>query len=247
MIAHAAVTGAASGIGAATARLLAARGMRVAVLDVRADAAQAVALAIGNGAYATELDVARPSSVARAFADMEALSVLVNAAGVVTVDAFEAFSADDWNRAHEVNVVGTYRCMVAALPALRAAPAPAHIVNVGSAAAKRAAPLIAPYAASKAAVISLTRSAAAAWAPDILVNCVSPGLVETPMWETIDARLAAIDAPPGDRYEARARGLPVGRAASSAEVAAAIGYLCGPDAGSTTGTDLVVDGGLSLS
>ena len=246
-MAQAAVTGAGSGIGAATARLLAARGMGVALLDVRADAAQAVAREIGGGAHARELDVTRPASVQRAFAGIEELSVLVNAAGVVVVDAFEAFSDADWVRTHEVNVLGTYRCMVAALPALRAAPAPARIINVASAAGKRAAPFLAPYAASKAAVISLTRSAAAAWAPGILVNCVCPGLVETPMWETIDARLAAIDAPAGTRYAERARGLPVGRAATPEEVAAAIAYLCGPHAGSITGTDLDVDGGLSLS
>lgn len=247
MSAHAAVTGAASGIGAATARLFAARGMRVVLLDVRAAAARELAREIGHGAYAAELDVTKPASVARAFADMEPLSVLVNAAGVVVVDAFEAFTAADWNRAYAVNVLGTYRCMIAALPALRAAPDPAHIVNLASAAAKRAAPLIAPYAASKAAVISLTRSAAAAWAPGILVNCVCPGLVETPMWDAIDARLAAIDAPAGARSAERARALPVGRAATAAEVAAAIGFLCGPDAGSMTGTTLDVDGGLSLS
>jgi NAD(P)-dependent dehydrogenase (short-subunit alcohol dehydrogenase family) len=245
--ADAAVTGGASGIGAATARLLAARGMRVALLDVRGDAARETAEEIGHGAFAVELDVTQAASVGRAFADMEQLSVLVNAAGLVVVDAFEAFSADDWRRAHEVNVLGTYRCMVAALPALRATPAPARVVNLGSAAGKRAAPLIAPYAASKAAVMSLTRSAASAWAPDILVNCVSPGLVDTPMWKTIDARLAAIGAPASARYAQRARGLPVGRAATPQEVAAAIAYLCSDGAGAITGAELDVDAGLSLT
>jgi NAD(P)-dependent dehydrogenase (short-subunit alcohol dehydrogenase family) len=243
----AAVTGAASGIGAATARLLSARGMRVALLDVRLDAARAVAESIGRDAYAVELDVTDPRSVTGAFGAMERLSVLVNGAGVVVVDAFEAFSDDDWRRSHEVNVLGTYRCMLAALPALRAAPAPARVVNVASAAGKRAAPLLAPYAASKAAVISLTRSAAAAWAPGILVNCVSPGLVDTPMWEAIDARLEGLGAPPSARYARRARNLPVGRAATPDEVAAAVAYLCGPDAGSITGSDLDMDGGLSIS
>jgi 2-keto-3-deoxy-L-fuconate dehydrogenase len=246
-MADAAVTGAASGIGAATARLLSARGMRVALLDVRLDAARAAAEEIGRDAYAVELDVTDPRSVTGAFGAMERLSVLVNGAGTVVVDAFEAFGDDDWRRTHEVNVLGTYRCMLAALPALRAAPAPARVVNVASAAGKRAAPLLAPYAASKAAVISLTRSAAAAWAPGILVNCVCPGLVDTPMWGAIDARLEAIGAPPSARYAQRARDLAVGRAATADEVAAAVAYLCGPDAGSITGADLDVDGGLSIT
>ncbi len=246
-MADAAVTGAASGIGAATARLLSARGMRVALLDVRLDAARAAAEEIGGGAYAVELDVTDPRSVTAAFGAIERLSVLVNGAGVVVVEAFEAFNDEDWRRSHEVNVLGTYRCMLAALPALRAAPAPARVVNVASAAGKRAAPLLAPYAASKAAVISLTRSAAAAWAPGILVNCVCPGLVDTPMWDAIDARLEEIGAPPSARYAQRAQSLPVGRAATADEVAAAIAYLCGPDAGSITGSDLDIDGGLSIS
>jgi meso-butanediol dehydrogenase/(S,S)-butanediol dehydrogenase/diacetyl reductase len=245
-MAHATVTGAAGGIGAATARLLAERGMRVGLLDARGDAARAVAGEIGGDAYAVELDVTDAASVARAFAEMDELTVLVNAAGLVVVDAFEAFAAEDWHRTHEVNVVGMYRCMVAALPALRRAHAPARVVNVASAAGKRAAPTLAPYAASKAAVISLTRSAAAAWAPDVLVNCVCPGLVETPMWEAIDARLEAIGAPPGARYAERARSLPVGRASTAGEVAAAIAFLCGADAGSITGADVDVDGGMSL-
>lgn len=107
----AAVTGAASGIGAATARLLAARGLDVALLDLRADAAREVAREIGAGAYAVELDVTSPASVAAAFAGVHELSALVNAAGLVVVDAFESFGDEDWRLTHEVNVLGTYRCM----------------------------------------------------------------------------------------------------------------------------------------
>jgi NAD(P)-dependent dehydrogenase (short-subunit alcohol dehydrogenase family) len=243
----AAVTGAASGIGAATARRLAAVGMRVAVLDIRRDAARAIAAELGGEAYACEVDVTDAASVREAFSAMGELSVLVNAAGLVVVDVFEDFDDEDWRRAHEVNVLGTYRCMVAALPLLRACRAPARVVNVASAAGKRAAPTLAPYAASKAAVISLTRSAAAAWAPDVLVNCVCPGLVETPMWAAIDARLESIGAPPAARYAQRAGALPVGRAATADEVAAMIAFLCGPDAGSITGADVDIDGGMALS
>ena len=241
------VTGAASGIGAATARRLAALGMRVSVLDVRVDAAGALAAEIGGDCRAVELDVTDAASVRRAFGAMEELAVLVNAAGRVVVDAFEAFGEDDWRRTHEVNVIGTYRCMVAALGLLWAAPAPGRIVNLASAAGKRAAPLLAPYAASKAAVISVTRSAAVAWAPDVLVNCVCPGLVETPMWGAIDARLEALGAPPAARYAQRARALPIGRAATPDEVAATIAFLCGPEAGSITGTDFDIDGGMALT
>jgi NAD(P)-dependent dehydrogenase (short-subunit alcohol dehydrogenase family) len=167
------ITGAAGDIGAATARRLVDRGhVILADLDRRAAEERAAELtASGAEASAVALDVADEDSVARALERVREragrLDVLVNAAGVVVVEPFERFSREQWLRVYEINVYGSYLCLRGALPLLRAADRQARVVNVASGAGKRPGPFIAPYACAKAAVVSLTRSAAAALAPDV--------------------------------------------------------------------------------
>lgn len=247
------ITGAAGDIGAATARRLAREGARAVLADLDGDAAEALAhelSASGADARAVALDVTDEDSVARAVAAAGsitgALDVLVNAAGVVAVEAFEETSREAWLRIYEVNVYGSYLCLKHALPFLRAAPGQARVVNVASGAAKRPGPLIAPYACSKAAVVSLTRSAAAALAPGVRVNCVSPGVVEGAMWDQLEARLEELGAPPASRFAERVASLPLARAGSPDEIAEVIAFLGSPASSYVVGQDINVDGGQSM-
>ena len=226
------VTGAASGIGLATTKTLAGEGHDVFALDRDADRL-ATAFDGLDGPRPNPLiaDVADPASVAAALARVAeqttVLDGLVNSAGVVSVVPFEDLSADDWETTYRINVVGTFLVIQAALPLLRAAETPS-VVNLASMAGKIASTYMAAYNASKAAVISLTRSAALTFAPAIRVNAVCPGVVATPMYEEIDRRMVAVGAPEMLRFEQRAAQAPIGRPATADEVASVIVFLLGP-------------------
>jgi 2-keto-3-deoxy-L-fuconate dehydrogenase len=232
------VTGGASGIGAATAGLLADRGARTAVLDLDPAAADLrhlrLACDVGDRAAVDE-------AVGRVAAELGGLDVLVNNAGIGARGDVAANDDDEWRRVLDVNVVGIARVTRAALPHLRRSAA-AAVVNTCSVAAVVGLPGRALYSASKGAVLALTLAMAADHVGDgIRVNCVTPGTVDTP-W--VGRLLAAADDPDAELAALRAR-QPQGRLVGAAEVAAAIAYLAGPQAGATTGTALAVDGGLS--
>ena len=244
------VTGAASGIGLATVRRLAAAGHRVWGLDRDADRlGRALETVEGAGVTGLVCDVGDESSVESALrqvaADADHLDGLVNCAGIIPVAPFEQQTVSDWERSYRVNVIGTYLVLRAALPLLRASRG-ASVVNLASMAAKIPGPYTVAYNASKAAVVSLTRSAAAALAPDIRVNAVCPGVVGTPMYEAIDARLHELGAPDMLRFEARAASAPAGRPASAEEIATVIEFLLGPGAAFVTGEDVNVTGGFVM-
>ncbi len=221
------VTGSASGIGAATAALLAERGATVAGLDVT-----------------TGCDVRDTASVeagvAAAVARHGRIDVLVNNAGIGAVGDVTANPDDEWQRVFDVNVVGMARVSRAAMPHLRRSPA-AAIVNVCSIAAQVGLPQRALYSASKGAVAALTLAMAADHVHEgIRVNAVVPGTADTP-W--VGRLLDAADDPAGARAALVAR-QPMGRLVSADEVAHAIAYLASPLSASTTGTLLPVDGGV---
>jgi 2-keto-3-deoxy-L-fuconate dehydrogenase len=232
------VTGGASGIGAATAGLLAERGARVAVLDLDPDAADARHLRLA-------CDVGDRASVDRAVgrvaADLGGLDVVVNNAGIGAQGDVAANDDDEWRRVLDVNVVGIVRVSRAALPHLRRSER-AAVVNTCSVVATLGLPNRALYAASKGAVLALTLAMAADHVRDgIRVNCVTPGTVETP-W--VGRLLEAAGDPAAELAALRAR-QPLGRLVGPTEVAAAIAYLASPQAGATTGTALAVDGGMA--
>jgi 2-keto-3-deoxy-L-fuconate dehydrogenase len=239
------VTGGASGIGLATARLLAGRGARVAVLDLDQGPEPEGA---GTGLYPVLADVTDDAAVRAAVAEagraLGRLDIVVNNAGVGAAGTVEDNEDAEWHRVLDVNVLGIVRTTRAALPLLRRAArerGQAAIVNTCSVAAIAGLPQRALYSATKGAVYSLTLAMAADHvAEGIRVNCVTPGTADTP-W--VGRLLDAAPDPAAERAALAAR-QPMGRLVSADEVAAAIAYLASPLAGATTGTALAVDGGM---
>jgi len=227
------VTGGGSGIGAACADLLAARGARVAVLD----------RVPGDQHHPVVADVAEPlepalASVAQALGGID---ILVNCAGVSAVGTVEDATDAEWHRCLDINVVGIARASRAALPYLRASQH-AAIVNISSIAATAGLVKRAVYSATKGAVHALTLAMAADLVVDgIRVTAVAPGTVDTP-WV---ARLLARSGDPVEEKRKLAARQPTGRLVTAEEVAGAVAYLASPSSGATTGTSLAVDGGMS--
>ncbi|MDT0392829.1 SDR family oxidoreductase [Streptomyces sp. DSM 41921] len=231
------VTGGASGIGRATAELLAERGAQVAVLD--RDPSTVGKPLLGHRADVTD-DTSVRAAVAAAVAELGGLDVLVNNAGIGAQGTVEDNPDEEWHRVHDVNVVGMVRTTRACLPHLRAS-AHAAIVNTCSVAATAGLPQRALYSATKGAVYALTLAMAADHVREgIRVNCVNPGTVDTP-W--VGRLLDAAPDPAAERAALEAR-QPTGRLVSAAEVAGAVAYLASPLSGATTGTALAVDGGM---
>jgi 2-keto-3-deoxy-L-fuconate dehydrogenase len=233
------VTGGASGIGLATARHLNAEGARVAILDRALPGDGQLGDMASVCADITD-DAAVRAAVGQAISLLGGLDILVNNAGIGAQGGVEDNPDDEWRHVLDVNVVGLIRVTRAALPALRAS-ASAAIVNTSSIAAGAGLPQRVLYSASKGAVLALTRAMAADLLADgIRVNAVNPGTADTP-W--IGRLLATADDPVAERAALEAR-QPHGRLVQAGEVAAAIGYLASPTAGSVTGTALAVDGGM---
>jgi len=231
------VTGGASGIGAATAALLTERGARVAVADL-SSAADPRHLSV-------HCDVTIRTSVAAAVAAtvdaFGGLDVVVNNAGIGAVGDVRANDDEEWRHLFDVNVVGMARVAAAVMEHLRRSEH-AAIVLTSSVVATLGVPGRAAYAASKGAVQALTLAMAADHVRDgIRVNCVAPGTTNTP-W--VGRLLAAADDPGAASAALRAR-QPLGRLVHADEVARGIAYLASPLSGSTTGTILTVDGGIS--
>ena len=229
------VTGGGSGIGLAAARLLAARGAQVAVLD----------LAPGEEFLGLQADVTDDASVRSAVDSagerLGGIDILVNNAGIGAIGTVADNTDEQWHHVFDVNVVGIVRVSRAALPYLRAS-AHAAIVNTCSIAATAGLPQRALYSATKGAVLSLTLAMAADHIHDgIRVNCVNPGTADTP-W--IGRLLSQAEDPAAERAALAAR-QPMGRLVSAEEVAAGIAYLASPAAASVTGTALAIDGGMA--
>ncbi|WP_199432349.1 SDR family NAD(P)-dependent oxidoreductase [Qaidamihabitans albus] len=233
----AAVTGGASGIGAAVVTALRERGASVAALDVSPADAEGEVLPVR--ADVTDDDSVRQAvdTVVRRFGRLD---ILINNAGIGAQGTVADNDDAEWFRVLDVNVLGMMRMARAALPHLRRSPA-AAIVNTGSIAATAGLPQRALYSASKGAVLAMTRAMAADHLPEgIRVNCVNPGTADTP-W--IGRLLASAADPEAERAALNAR-QPHGRLVSPEEIAGAVVYLASPTSASTTGVGLAVDGGM---
>lgn len=230
------VTGGASGIGAAIVARLREEGARVAVLDLVAPDGDVDAHIVD-----VRDDVSVRSVIDAVVERAGGIDIVVNNAGIGAQGTVETNDDDEWHRVLDVNLLGAVRLSRAALPWLRASASPV-IVNMCSIAASAGLPQRALYGASKGALLALTLQMAADHVGEgIRVNAVSPGTAATP-WVLRLLDSAADLAAERAALEARQ---PHGRLVTAAEVADAVAYLASPRAGSTTGTVVEVDGGMS--
>ncbi|WP_232678638.1 glucose 1-dehydrogenase [Nocardioides sp. R-C-SC26] len=230
------ITGAASGIGAASARLLVSEGARVVIGDVSDEQGQALATELGDAARFVHLDVAShddwKAALATTIAEFGRLDVLVNNAGVANGAMIQHFDLDQWQRVLDVNLTGTFLGIRTATDELIKAAASgtgASIVNISSIEGVRGTPWAHGYVATKWAVRGLTKSVAMELAAQgVRCNSVHPGLIRTPMTEII----------PDDMIP-----IPLGRPGQPEEVAAFVLFLASDESSFATGAEFVVDGG----
>lgn len=238
------VTGGASGMGEATCHELGRRGLEVAALDVNEPAAQRVTddlRADGVTAVGLGVDVTDRAAVEHAFAKVRSelgpVTVLVTSAGMFDFSPFTDISIESWSRIIDVNLTGTFHCCQVALPDMVHAQW-GRIVMISSSSAQRGSPFAAHYAASKGAVMTLTKSLAREYAEHgITVNNIPPSGIETPMQHQGQA---AGYLPSNEQMAAN---IPLGYLGTGADIAAAVGFLCSEEARFITGQTLGVNGG----
>jgi NAD(P)-dependent dehydrogenase (short-subunit alcohol dehydrogenase family) len=237
------VTGAASGIGLGIARHLAAAGHRVALLDRNGEGAEAAAQDLPGG-IGVGCDVADRGGVAAAFdrvrAELGPVHILVTSAGIEDFTPVADITDEIWDRILAVNLTGTFACAQAAIPDMQAAGW-GRIVTIASSSAESGAPNMAHYAASKGGVISLTKALAVELARQgITANSISPSLVDTPMARKAEAEGKFIGV------DVVAPMVPLGRAGTPDDIAAAAAFLCSEGGGYITGQVLGVNGGMRI-
>ncbi len=235
------ITGAGSGIGHAAARIFAAEGARLALLDLNATPAEAIATETGGIAVNVDVsdEAAVKAAVDQAGESLGGVDGLVNAAGIIRVGAIADASSDDWRRQIEVNLNGPYYVCRAAFPWLQKAKQ-ATVVNIASAQALRPAGASSGYAASKAGLVALSKAMAAEWAPSIRVNVVCPGIVDTPMVASVNSAAGKPASTPS------LKDYLLGRMADPEEIARALLFLTSDESSFVTGATLAVDGGRTL-
>ncbi|MCA6105073.1 glucose 1-dehydrogenase [Bradyrhizobium australafricanum] len=229
------VTGAARGIGAAHARLLVAEGAKVVITDILHIEGEALAAQLGESAIYVRQDVTQSGEWTEVIASAErrfgALHGLVNNAGIANVAPLEEFPLDQWHKTIAVNLTGVFLGMQAALPAIRRAGG-GSIVNVSSVEGLRGSAGLHAYVASKFGVRGITKSAALEVAASgVRVNSIHPGLIATPMTASFESSLFPV---------------PLGRPAEPQEVSQAVLFLLSDESSYLTGSEIVIDGGLTI-
>lgn len=246
---YALVTGAARGIGAAVARMLAQQGAQVALLGRNLKALEDLRVTLPGGPHlAVAADIGDVDAVQAAFAQARAvlgpITLLVNNAGQAESAPFGKTSLELWQRMLQVNLTGTFLCSQAALPDMLAAGS-GRIVNIASTAGQKGYPYVAAYTAAKHGVIGLTRSLALELArKGITVNAVCPGYTDTDILRESIANVVAKTGRSADEAMAEfTAGNPQRRVIQPDEVADAVRWLCGDAAASVTGQSISVSGG----
>ena len=229
------VTGAASGIGAATVQELAAQGARVAGIDRRP-------CTVPEGSRALTADVSSEAEVLAAFSALDAAGevpdILVNCAGIIIERPLTRMSLEEFEQIMRVNLRGCFLVGRETIIRMRGAGRGGRVVNIASELAHLGRADYSAYCASKAAVIGLTRSWAREYAPDILVNAVAPGPVDTPMLSREHMSPDVL---------AQETALPLGRIGQPREIASVIAFLAGPGASYVTGQTFGPNGGAVMT
>ncbi len=250
------VTGGGRGIGRAICERLASEGAVSVVADLNEGDAERTAASIetaGGRAFGLPLDVTKQAEidglVETVVARAGRIDVLVNNAGVFDLSPLLEQGRDSWDRIHDVNVKGLFFMLQAAARQMAAQGEGGRIINLASQAGRRGEALVANYCASKAAVISITQSAALALTENnITVNAIAPGIIETPMWSVVDGLFAkSQNLPSGEPKRRAVEAIPAGRIGEPEDVAAAIAFLASNDAAYITAQTLNVDGGNVMS
>ena len=251
------ITGAASGIGAACARRMAQNGAQLLLADVNGDGARALADELGQASV--QVDVTRSADIQRmldaAYERWGRLDVLFNNAGIAGARPLLDVTEDEWDRMLDVNLKAVFFVLQAAAKRMRQQSAMSgselrgKLIQTASIAAYRGGQVyMVHYAASKAGVVSITRTAAQALAPHkITSNCICPGVVDTPMWQKIDAEWAEIEGwEIGEAWKRRISLIPLGRPEKPDDVAGVVSFLASRDSDYMTGQAVHIDGGLVM-
>ena len=247
------ITGSARGIGYSFAQAYMAEGARVAICDINLDAAQKAADALGEGAIAAHLDVTDQASIDACVAEVEAafggIDILINNAALFTAAPIAEITRADYDRVFAVNVSGTLFMMQAVAKGMIARGKGGRIINMASQAGRRGESLVAVYCATKAAVISLTQSAALNLIPHgINVNAIAPGVVDGEHWDGVDAFFAKYENKPlGQKKKEVGDSVPYGRMGRAEDLTGMAVFLASQDSEYIVAQTYNVDGGQWMS
>ena len=239
------ITGGGQGIGRGIARHFLQHGIKVVIAEIDVEAGKETEVeykSLGIIRF-RETDVADEEMVKQAVADTASefgrIDILINNAGIATAASGppEELSVQSWNRVIAVNLTGTFLCAKHAAPHLRKQKG--SIVNIASTRALMSEPRTEAYAASKGGIVALTHALAMSLAPEICVNCISPGWIEVSEWKK-SSRAHSAELTKEDKEQQ-----PVGRVGTPADIAGPALFLCSPEASYITGVNYVVDGGMT--